>query len=199
MSLRNALSFRYFQGPVSDMAFFSGIGSCSLCQQEAPCFDLEYAICPELPEGDRQGRAGCITCLSAGRFEFWHDTEIGMLDESGLSKVYNHNHAPPLDFSSDALIDLRRTPQIVTWQQELWLTHCLDFMVYLGTWEPPDFYTRAPDGDGRKLFLQMTHEASHLWDDSLPAGANRLTEWHATYYVFRCHHCGILRGNWDCD
>jgi len=26
-----------------------------------------------------------------------------------------------------------------------------------------------------------------------------LKDWHATYYVFKCKHCGKLKGNWDCD
>ena len=72
-------------------------------------------------------------------------------------------------------------------------------MVYIGTWEPSDFYANAPDGDGRSLFHAMTEEYNHLWDSSLREGEDRPASWHATYYVFRCLHCGKLRGNWDCD
>jgi hypothetical protein len=67
-------------------------------------------------------------------------------------------------------------------------------MAYIGTWEPRDFYENAPDGDGQSLFMQMTDkDYQHLWEAD-----TRLEHWHATYYVFRCLHCGKLRGNWDC-
>jgi uncharacterized protein CbrC (UPF0167 family) len=153
-----------------------------------------------LSDAEKETAVGCFTCLRQGRFEFWHDTEIGLLDENGLTHFYNHNKPPPPDFPETALVELRRTPQIVTWQQELWLTHCNDFMAYLRTWEPKDFYAHAPDSDGRSLFLQMTEgDYNHLWDSSLPKGADRLNSWHASYYAFRCLHCGKLRGTWDCD
>jgi len=44
----------------------------------------------------------------------------------------------------------------VTWQQELWLTHCNDFMIYKGTWEPKDFIANRKSGNGKALFLEMT-------------------------------------------
>ena len=113
--------------------------------------------------------------------------------------MYNHNKTPPFDFPTAALIELRRTPQIVTWQQELWLIHCNDFMAYIDTWQPKDFYAHADDGNGRALFLEMTDRYNHIWDSSLRGDADRLEEWYVTYYAFLCLHCGKLRGNWDCD
>lgn len=170
---------------------------CGICMRIGQCFELGSAIicCEEASEVGY----GCAECLAAGKFEFWHDTEIGMLDENGLTKVYKHNQQPPENFPNDALVALRRTPQIATWQQELWLTHCNDFMAYQGTWSPGDFYKNAPNGDGRALFLEMTDDGKSLWDDSMPEGKTILKEWHAAYYVFKCRHCGKLRGNWDCD
>jgi uncharacterized protein CbrC (UPF0167 family) len=192
------LTFNYFQGPLEDMAHLvKGEHECSLCGRIAACFELDFAICGEM--GEKEGRLGCVECLNRGRFEFWHDTDIGLLDENGLAKVYNHNRTPPPDFPESAKVELRRTPRIVTWQQELWLTHCNDFMAYQGTWEPKDFYRLSPTGDGRALFHEMTDEWQNLWDDSLPAGETKLKGWHATYYVFKCKHCGKLKGNWDCD
>ncbi|MEO6852278.1 MAG: CbrC family protein, partial [Mucilaginibacter sp.] len=100
----------------------------------------------------------------------------------------------------ERLTEMRRTPQFISWQQELWLCHCDDFMIYKGTWEPNDFYKNSEDGDGRALFMQMTDkELNNLWDDSLPENETLLKEWYPTYYVFECSHCGKLRGNWDCD
>lgn len=172
---------------------------CSLCGAIGKCFDLSFSICSELTDSQKESAVGCESCLSEGRFEFWHDTEIGVLDETGLHHVYKHNKEPPVTFQMNSLSELRRTPQFITWQQELWLTHCDDFMAYVGTWKPKDFYEQSATGDGRALFMEMTEEYNHLWDSSMPEEASRLDDWHATYYVFKCLHCGKLRGNWDCD
>jgi uncharacterized protein CbrC (UPF0167 family) len=195
------MKFHYFCGPQDDMASLAkGDTRCSLCGGPGPCFRLQFAICDELSEVEKEPAVGCFSCLRGGRFEFWHDTEFGLLDKNGLTHVYKHNQPPPADFPASALIELRRTPQTVTWQQELWLTHCNDFMANLGTWEPKDFYANALNGDGRALFYEMTDEEyRHLWDASLPRGATRLESWHATYYAFSCLHCGMRRGDWDCD
>jgi len=181
------IAFDYFQASTEEMAnLLAEERECSFCGNTSLCFKLDNAL-------------GCLACLKAGRFEFWHDTEIGVLDEDGLTQVYKHNRMPSPDFLKSALVALRRTPQILTWQQELWLTHCNDFMVYIGTWEPKDFYQHSPTGDGRALFYEMTDEWQNLRDDSLAEGEGILEKWHATYYVFECKHCGKLRGNWDCD
>lgn len=194
------MDFEYFAGPANEMSQRCDKACvCSLCGQIGVCFKLDCAICPELASDRREASVGCLSCLRQGRFEFWHDTEIGVLDAHGLRTEYKHNKPAPKGFPPPRLVALRRTPQIVTWQQELWLVHCDDFMVYRGTWDPADFYANASDGDGRALFLRMTDsDLSHLWDESLREGASRLDRWYATYYVFRCRHCGTMRGNWDC-
>jgi uncharacterized protein CbrC (UPF0167 family) len=173
---------------------------CQFCGRIGEAFELSHAKCP-LSDQEKEGNFGCTQCLLAGRFEFWHDTDIGMLDENGLTHVYNHNGTAPPDFSQSALLELRRTPRIVTWQQELWLTHCDDFMAYIGTWEPADFVRNSQTSDGRTLFLRMTRdpELQFLWDQCLEPGETTPAGWHAVYYAFKCLHCGDLAGNWDCD
>jgi len=194
------MQFKYFKGTEDDMSdLIEETCTCSICGTDDRCFELDYSITNEFNDEEKEGKFGCINCLKLGRFEFWHDTEFGFLDENGLSKVYNHNMNNPPSISPSILEELRRTPNIITWQQTPWLTHCDDFMIYKGTWEPKDFYYNSLDGDGRKLFMDMTSEYQNLWDDSLSEGDTVLDEWYATYYVFECAHCGKLRGNWDCD
>ena len=194
-------SFRYFQGPRDDMSFRARVDvRCHFCDENGEGFDLRYAQCA-LSDQEKEAKFGCARCLSQGHFEFWHDTDIGMLDENGLATVYKHNGSPPSDFPEAALFELRHTPQIVTWQQELWLTHCNDFMSYIGTWEPADFVRHSETGDGRALFLEMTRDSElrFLWDECLEPNETVPAGWHAVYYAFRCLHCGNLAGNWDCD
>jgi uncharacterized protein CbrC (UPF0167 family) len=192
--------FKYFDGPLADMAGFAGeTKPCSLCGRTGPCFELEHAICPEVPQGGREGKIGCYDCLRAGRFEFVHTTEIGTVGQEGLRSERTGKLYLPKGFLEGALVELSRTPPIATNQEEIWLTHCNDFMACQGVWDPGDFCENAPDGDGRALFLVMTDpDGQDLWkegDDETEARAM----WYGTYYVFKCRHCGKLRGNWDVD
>ena len=93
-----------------------------------------------------------------------------MLDKEGLSKVYTHNMENPPKLAESLLIELRQTHQFITWQQELWLTHCNDFMNYKGIWEPLDFYKNSKTGDGRDLILSgrlLISSSSRSFKDSL--------------------------------
>ena len=196
------MEFLYFKGPCTDMSgLLEGRNTCSICNNEQDyCFNLEYTITDKFTDEEKESKVGCYDCLRKGEFEFWHDTEFGMLDENGLSKVYSHNMDNPPKLDDETSSELRRTPQIVTWQQEVWLTHCNDFMIYKGTWDPLDFYRNSTDGNGRDLFLEMTNkDMNFLWDESLQEGQILLQEWYPTYYVFECRHCDKLRGYWDCD
>ena len=196
------MEFQYFKGPDQDMSdLLEGTHTCDICgQANGLCFSLDYTITEVFPDDEKETKMGCLQCLRDGKFEFWHDTEYGVLDERGLTKVYKPNMDNPPAIEIEKLIELKRTPQIVTWQQELWLTHCNDFMTYIGTWEPMDFYRKSKNGNGRDLFLEMTDDdLNHLWDESLEDGELELKSWYATYYAFECRHCGKLRGNWDCD
>src|SRR5690349_18709126 len=91
-------TFRYFEGPREDM---SGLAAqdvrCEFCGRISDGFYLEGATCA-LRDDEKGGKFGCAECLAGGQFEFWHDTDIAMLDENGLQKVYQHNAEPPPDF-----------------------------------------------------------------------------------------------------
>ena len=196
------MDFIYFKGPIEDMAeLLTDRNTCSICNKEHDyCFDLEFTITEKFSSEEREGKIGCYDCLKKGEFEFSHDTEFGMLDENGLTKVYNHNIDNPPKIDDETLTELRRTPLIVTYQQGVWLTHCNDFMIYKGTWEPLDFYQNSASGEGKDLFMEMTDkDINFLWDESLQEGQTLLEEWYPTYYVFECRHCKKLRGYWDCD
>jgi uncharacterized protein CbrC (UPF0167 family) len=88
------------------------------------------------------------------------------------------------------------------WQYEPWLTHCGDFMAYIGTWQPSEFVLHAPDGNGRAQFMKMTRDVDlqHVWDEACDEGESMpADDWNLSYYAYRCLHCGELAGNWDCD
>ncbi len=182
------ITFEYYNGPVEHMdRLADGQHTCSFCGQLGRCFRLD------------QRRHGCFECLRQGRFLFDHDTEIGLLTSDGLRHFYNHHQRVPKNFNKAAFRTLLRTPEYVTWQQGIWLTHCDDFMIYLGEWKAKDFHQHSENGDGRSLFLDMTDKVqAFLWDRATPVGAKGPADWYAAYYAFKCRHCGKLRGNWDC-
>jgi uncharacterized protein CbrC (UPF0167 family) len=197
------VSFRYFLGPSSEMLHLApSTVECAFCSKVGDGFDLDAAIRVAHDERKNSSMFGCPECLLAGRFGFAHNTDVGTLGEAGLRREYpNHRAAPPA-FRPDAVETLRRTPDVLRWQYEPWLTHCDDFMAYVGTWRPSDFVRNAPNGYGRSLFLRMTREPDlrHVWDAECPAGATVPPDsWHPVYYAYRCLHCGELAGNWDCD
>jgi uncharacterized protein CbrC (UPF0167 family) len=155
--------FRYFLGPRSEMAHLAREPKqCAFCGQLGDGFDLESALCPTLSEEEREGKYGCRACLAAGRFAFEHNTDIGSLDADGLHKEFPNQHDAPADLRSDALATLLQTPDVMRWQYEPWLTHCGDFMAYIGTWQPSEFVLHAPDGDGRAQFMKMPRQPN-LW------------------------------------
>jgi hypothetical protein len=92
-------------------------------------------------------------------------------------------------------------PEIALCLRTLSKHYHIDCMVYLGTWEPVDFYRHAPDGDGSALFARMGPKFEKLWDWAIDARAGDTipTSWsaHAGCYAFRCRHCGVLRAHCD--
>lgn len=94
------MDFIYFKGLINDMSdLLDGKHKCSICDlHHDNCFDLEFSITDKFNPDDKNGKIGCYECLRKGEFEFWHDIEYGVLDENGLSQVYNHNITDPPNF-----------------------------------------------------------------------------------------------------
>jgi len=194
------LHFEYFAGPPEEMhGLCEGDRQCALCGQVGLCFELDRALVFEMADEDKEGKVGCAECLRAGRFIFGHGTDLGWLHDEGITRLYASQYPIPDDFPESALEALRRTPQIDTLQGERWLTHCSDFMVYIGTWDTEHFRAHAPDGDPGALYVAMTEYYPRIWDDQRSFDTISWEHWGPRYYAFRCRHCGALRGNWDCD
>src|SRR6185436_18554497 len=99
------MNFEYFQGPASDMSSLcKGEKACGICKRVSQCFELNRAII--CSEEASEVSFGCWECLANGKFEFWHDTDVGMLDEKGLTIIYKHNQQRPKGFPDAALIAL---------------------------------------------------------------------------------------------
>jgi hypothetical protein len=208
--------FRYFEAPESEMAaLLPGTRRCDLCGADGRCFDLERVM----RQVESEGTAGCMSCLQAGRFGFFHVTEAGYLDRNGLTWYEDDEPEVPVrtfvvepggatapvsagapareqvTVRPEAVEELRRTPDFPTWNEVAWPVHCGDFMVYLGTWHPRDVRTAA-GAQGRKareVFVDMTDPTNErLWSDDAE-------DWAITFHAFRCTTCRTLRGTIDLD
>ena len=199
--------FRYFRAPESEMDLLPGSRVCSLCGQPGRCFPLDNA----------PATAGCVDCLRLGRFGFSHDTEVGLITEEGFiphdepddspRRVFivansgeaevgsaPHLHPPKPHVTEEAIAELRRTPSFSTWQEVRWPVHCEDFMAYLGIWGPEEFVKAAPEGEGRRLFLDMVQPLRHRsWPED---GEPRFGQ---NFVAFQCLHCQTRTGIWDID
>jgi len=208
--------FKYLDAPESEMkGLLAGLRRCDLCGGEERCFDLTRAIRP----AGVNASIGCVSCLSLGRFGFFHATALGYLEEGGLTWYDDAEAAsPPRAFVVDqsgrasavagrpelgnpvtvpaeALEELTRTPSFPTWNEVAWPVHCSDFMVYLGPWAPRDVRAAAlaRQCQPREFFGEMTSpEEQGLWADDAEA-------WAFTFHVFKCPACGKFRGAVDLD
>ena len=205
---------KYFRASRSEMSdLLPGQRRCDICGEVGECFSLERALA--VPKG---AGVGCFSCLSAGRFGFFHITEVGYLEEAGLTTYEDDEVKPARLFvvgatgqaslssqpappppspampPSAAVKELRRTPAFPTWNEVAWPVHCADFMCYLGTWQPGQLRESAA---ARGLaaadhFAEICGEAPPRWV-SLEED-----QWGLTFHVFsciQCPHCGA-RSTW---
>ena len=191
-----------------------GESVCGICGSKGRCFQLDSRHKPS----DSDASLGCLACLRADRFGFFHVTEAGYLDEKGLTwygeeprssgRVFvvsptgesADTRSDPLPLApeppcEEAIDELRRTPEFHTWNEVPWPIHCNDFMVYLGTWQPRDiaYEAKLRGESAAEFFVSMTDEQHRgIW----PGDTD---EWGLTFHVFRCTQCGSLIGRVDLD
>lgn len=185
MTLESAVNFKYFKADHTEIDFLDEAPSpCTLCLQMAPGIPLS---CAEWRTFSASGKAhahgkGCLACLHTGAFTLAHETEPNTLDL----------------ISEECIDELSRTPHFRSWKAAPWLTHCDDYMAYLGVWSESNFNACAPEGKGLQLFQDMTNAEQHsLWLNPAWGRATSLEAQGPTYYAFQCLHCGKLRGFWD--
>ena len=170
-------------------------GLCRKCQATVPFPDL----------GDDEIKA-CYACLRVGNAAITKDTELGMISwEQAFAGV---THGRPglerTDFElvpkqddwvgarlpQETMFELLRTPTYSSIQGERWQFCCRRPMVFVGEWSREEFDRHAPDGDGRRCFVEIVQDiVPGLWEDQL----HDITG----VYVFRCPSCERVTAHWD--
>ncbi len=200
------IPFPLFEAPVKQAKDYRGLERCKLCStDQAHCFEAE-----EIGGRRKRRLLCCYACLRAGQAALVKDTVLGLVTWEGAAEGLTHG-VPGLqsgDFelipSADdpewlrarvpaaMLFELLRTPGYVTWQGEQWQFCCGRPSVYLGEWKEEEYERLAPDGDGRKLFLQTDIAGldQDVWGNLRCIGGP---------YVCRCPACQRLLGHYDMD
>ena len=157
----------------------------------------------------KENEYGCLDCLKNGVYRFAHYTELGSIRKNGFNQHVPGNPTLseeivfktfplPSGFSEGSIDQLSRTPPTPYWQEENWLIHCNDFMVFQGIWEPEDFEKNSNDGHGVTLFKEMVGDS---WDTYIgtdvdnPYLSDLLEGW--LMRSFKCKHCTKLRAFGD--
>jgi len=73
---------------------------------------MDHATKDSLKNDQKEGKVGCVACLQSGEFEFWHETEFGLLDENGFMHIYHHHKVDPPPTEDKKFVELRRTPKL---------------------------------------------------------------------------------------
>ncbi|MDI7227741.1 CbrC family protein [Leptospira santarosai] len=199
-----------------DSRYPNGKPICKFCGKSEGCltldlttYSIERAKVVELAEGQdgnlysgNFNTFGCIDCLRLGSFFYRHGTEAGELRENLFVKFdYDRQAYDPVDpqpsIDEIAKLELRKTPSFRTFQGDVWLVHCDDFMTYIGVWDFEDFKKNDPNGNVLNFFIQTAGKnAAYDWNVNSETGLHEL--FHGEYanaccYAFHCTKCGIHR------
>jgi len=179
----------FYNASITNLNGFKyGKQECEQCKQERKLFTLN-------PNPYASPDWICIECLTSIKIETTHNTDLGFVAPNlpeGIDDA--RKHVPEASYQ-----EMIKTPPFLSIQGEQWLSHCNDFMDYIGTWEAPDFTEKSKDGNGKSLFCEMTHEDYwHLWEEcGLAENENKYTWQDCLYHTFECWHCKIKKGYWE--
>lgn len=196
--------FRYFQLPHSFSTYRRDPPhSCDLCGRVRPGYAGPFY-------GQGNEDFVCEECLIAGRL-----AERGMTTNTGDAVALREQLAVlSPESESERLEELvrertaeleERTPHIVSWQDWAWPAHCGDYARFEGEVGQPDLIQLAPDGDGRRFFLDHLYDFREgtdpgTWETIRPDSPTDMAISYSTaVYLFRCLHCGEHLRVWDCD
>ena len=202
----SALSLHYFQAPASELSGYIEVGTCSLCGKVSdaaitlPVAFLQREIVRIINvDGGGESRGlenggewiACCACIQAGHLEFRHATEQGMVGSlQDLARLFPKIAA---EKGREFLI----TPDFRANQEPLWLTHCDDFMNFIGVWQRDDLESEASRQNLKPHVLFNRIAVKTDFDDERPSWS----KWDLgqEFYVFECRHCKVKRGYLQAD
>jgi len=159
-------------------------GICSVCKEKR---NLKYTSSfYSIEEPDYI----CPWCIASGKAAEKFNGEFN--DYCGIEGVSPNPNDPPSEISKKLLQEItNKTPSYVSWQQEVWLTHCNE----------PCAFIAYVDFEATKPYLEeLKEDIETITNDYGTNMIEYLTKDGGTVgYLFQCVKCGKHRLHIDCD
>lgn len=176
--------FRYSPNAYRINVFKEDEGTCSICKQPRTIkYDSSFYSADE-PEYI------CPWCIADGSASKTYDGEF--IDAASIETPvgYESDDAVKAAFDENLLEVSQRTPGYVSWQQEVWLSHCNEPCAFI---DYADSETIEPildelAADIENAGYNRDSITEHLSKDGSLVG-----------YLFQCLHCGTHRLHVDSD
>jgi uncharacterized protein CbrC (UPF0167 family) len=176
--------FKYSPNAYKINVFKEEEGICSVCNQQRKIQYNSSFYSEEEPEYI------CPWCIADGSAAKRYDGEFN--DAAGVETPLGYNSDDVLKATFDEQITevTQRTPSYVSWQQEVWLSHCN---------EPCAFIDYAESEMIRPFLheLEADLEGSGYDSDLIEEALSK--EGSLVGYLFQCLHCGTHRLHVDSD
>ena len=206
------MNLKYFKAPISETSFESNndIKPCSICNKNiSHRIELDDSI-EIIHQTSKTLEIVCLDCLTERKYGFEHEVEGGYLTKQGVvlkSKKYEYLKNST-DYSSvlqpkeqllmtiekSKLDTLTHTPPFDAYQGAIWLTHCNDFMKFIGNWDHTNFIKHSPNNNPKEFFNDIVDNwnGDDFYDEQFGPDKSEYAE--SVFYAFECLHCKKQRG-----
>ncbi|GAB3701563.1 CbrC family protein [Spirosoma flavus] len=202
------MDFKYFANPELYVGFITNKVACATCGLVKDCFDAAGfygeetidAICPDcLGNGKLMGRSISTCEGDTARLKQQLRQLNPSLSWPDIANVVNQK-TNELE---------KTTPQLISWQDWLWPCSDGDYCRFIGYGSQALYKKLAPDGRGKRLFIQSITtdsddmDADELWNEYLPEKAIKdyqdSSEYGTLFYVFKSLHSDKIKTIWDSE
>ncbi|KAA8995242.1 CbrC family protein [Affinibrenneria salicis] len=169
--------FKYHPDPIATGSIKLSDETCQCCEQQ------RGAVCTTSIYSRHRVEFICPWCVADGSAAKKYDGQFNddyPLLEDGIDR--------------DIVVEVsERTPGYVSWQQEVWQSHCNDACEFHGDASKADL--QALSGDDLDAFLADNYLDAEIWSRILQG----YEDGDVAIYKFRCRHCQKAIFTMDCS
>ena len=176
--------FRYSPNAYQINVFKEAEGICSVCNQSRNIRYESSFYCIEEPDYI------CPWCIADGSAARKYNGAFN--DDAGIEVPpgYGTDDEITRSFEEKLLVVAERTPSYVSWQQEVWLSHCN---------EPCAFIGYADNEIIKPILHELEADIENTGYDKDLIKEHLSKEGSLVGYLFKCFHCGVHRLHVDSD
>jgi len=175
--------FRYSPNAYELDLFEKKEGVCSVCNEKRAMKYTSSFYSIEEP------KYICPWCIANGKAAEKYDGEFN--DYCGIEGISPDPNDPKPEIPQELLLEItNKTPSYVSWQQEVWLTHCNEPCAFIG----------YVDADDIQPYYEELREDIETYTEFNPEMINYLSKDDSVVgYLFQCLQCGKHRLHIDYD